>query len=94
MDRSFKRVDGNKREKVKKQQQQPRIHLNSRLGKFSFPALAVVVANASYIRESESSILVLLQTHMIKCGKFSIRISWTNCYHYKTLRIYKASDSL
>ena len=24
----------------------------------------------------------------------SIQISWTNCLHYKTLRIYKASDSL
>ena len=34
-----------------------------------FVALTVVVAKAPYILESDSSILVLLQAHMIKCGK-------------------------
>ena len=36
-----------------------------------FVALAVVVAKAPYIHESDSSILVLLQTRMIKCEKVS-----------------------
>ena len=36
-----------------------------------FVALAVVVAKAPYILESDSSILVLLQARMIKCGKVS-----------------------
>ena len=36
-----------------------------------FVALAVVVAKASYILESDSSILVLLQARVIKCGKVS-----------------------
>ena len=34
-------------------------------------ALAVVVAKAPHIHESGSSILALLQTRMIKCGKLS-----------------------
>ena len=34
-----------------------------------FVALAVVVAKAPYIHESDSFILVLLQTRMMKCGK-------------------------
>ena len=36
-----------------------------------FVALAVVVAKAPYTLESDSSILVLLQARMIKCGKLS-----------------------
>ena len=36
-----------------------------------FVAITVVVAKAPYIYESDSSILVLLQTRMIKCGKVS-----------------------
>ena len=36
-----------------------------------FVALAVVVAKAPYILESDSSILVLLQARMIKYGKVS-----------------------
>ena len=45
-------MDGNKREKVKKTKQnktkQKNIHFHSRLGTFSFPTLAFVVAKASY----------------------------------------------
>ena len=37
-------------------------------------ALAVVVAKAPYIHQSDSSILVLLQTRMIKCGKVSDKL--------------------
>ena len=36
-----------------------------------FVALAVVVAKAPHIYESDSSILILLQIRMIKCGKVS-----------------------
>ena len=36
-----------------------------------FVALAVVVAKAPYILGSDSSILVLLQARMMKCGKVS-----------------------
>ena len=36
-----------------------------------FLAITVVVAKAPYIYESDSSILVLLQTRVIKCGKVS-----------------------
>ena len=36
-----------------------------------FVALTVVVAKASYIHESDRSILVLLQTPINKCGKVS-----------------------
>ena len=36
---------------------------------FSFPVLVFVVAWASYICESDGFILVLLQTHVMKCGK-------------------------
>ena len=36
-----------------------------------FVALTVVVAEAPYILEIDSSILVLLQTRIIKCGKVS-----------------------
>ena len=36
-----------------------------------FVALAVIVAKAPYILESDSSILVLLQARVIKCGKVS-----------------------
>ena len=41
------------------------------IAKDVFVALAVVVAKALYILESDSSILVLLQARMIKCGKVS-----------------------
>ena len=58
-----------------------------------FVALAVIVAKAPYIHESGSSILVLLQTRRSNAEKYP-RISWTNCLHYKTVRIYKASDLL
>ena len=51
-----------------------------------FVALAVGVAKAPYIHESYSSILVY-------CKRKSIRIRWTNCLYYKTLRIYRASYS-
>ena len=47
------------------------INAKKQLGTFSFPALAVVVAKAPHIHESDTSILVLLQTRMIKCGKVS-----------------------
>ena len=36
-----------------------------------FVALAIVVAKAPYILESDGSILVLLQARMINCGKVS-----------------------
>ena len=36
-----------------------------------YVALAVVVAKTPYIHESDSSILVLLQTRVIKCGNVS-----------------------
>ena len=73
----------NKRQKVKKG---PFILI----ARDVFLALAVVVAKAPYIHECDGSILLLVQTRK------SIRnqIRWTNCLHYKTLQIYKASDSL
>ena len=64
------------------------------IAKDVFVALAVVVAKAPCIYESDSSILVILQTRIYDEMRKSIRISWTNCLHYKTLRIYKASDSI
>ena len=49
--------------------------------------LSVVVAKAPYIHEIDSSILVYPNSYdWTNC--------WTNCLHYKTLRIYKASHLL
>ena len=41
------------------------------IGRDFYVALAVVVAKTPYIHESDSSILVLLQTRVIKCGNVS-----------------------
>ena len=57
----FKRADGNKREKVKKN-----MHSFSYQGTFSLNCCGI-----SYIHESDSSIFVLPQTHMIKCRELS-----------------------
>ena len=54
--------------------------------------LSVVVAKAPYIHEIDSSILVYPNSYEKR--RKSIRIHWTNCLHYKTLRIYKASHLL
>ena len=54
--------------------------------------LSVVVAKAPYIREIDSSILVYPNSYEKR--RKSIRIHWTNCLHYKTLPIYKASHLL
>ena len=39
--------------------------------KYAFVALTIVIGKAPYILESDSSMLVLLQARMIKCGKVS-----------------------
>ena len=62
----FKRVDGNKSEKVKK-----KLRAFIFIARDVFVALTVVVAKASYIHESDRSILVLLQAPINKCGKVS-----------------------
>ena len=54
----------------------------------AFVALAVVVAKAPYIYESDSSVLVLLQTRMIKCGEVSRYISWTRHCKFTRRRIH------
>ena len=61
----FKRDDGSKRGNVKKSAHFILIVRNV------FVALAVVVPKALYVYEIDSSILVLLQTRMIKYGKVS-----------------------
>ena len=63
----FKRVDGNKSEKVKK-----KLRAFIFIARNVFVALTVVVAKAPYIHESDRSILVLLQTPInTECGKVS-----------------------
>ena len=59
----FKSVDVNKREKVKwnKKRKEKKMRAFILIARDVFVALAVVVAKAPYIHESDSSILVLLQ---------------------------------
>ena len=86
----FKRVEINARKLKKKKKRRAFILIAKDV---FIIALAVVVAKAPYIHESNNSILVLriLQTRIIIIIQ---QLSWTNCLHYKTLRIYKAGDSL
>ena len=74
------------------------------IGRDVFVALAVVIAKAPYILESDSSILVLLQARMIKSGKgseFVVQIVYTtkHCigftldFGFKIYRDLTKSDS-
>ena len=69
----FKRVDGNKSEKLKN-----KLRAFIFIARDVFVSFTVVVAKASYIHESDRSILVLLQTPINKCG-IPFQFGFTHC---------------
>ena len=77
----FTRIVGDKREKVKKKRA-----FGVLIDRDVFVSLAVVVARQPIFMK----VTVLFWFY---CKRQSIRISWTTCLYYKTLRIYKASVS-
>ena len=82
----FKRVDGNKRKNVF-------LKKRTYILTFSLPLPSQLLRHPIVMKVTVP-FRFYCNSHDQMRKSTGIQINWTNCLHYKTLQIYKASDSL